>query len=101
MDREQINEMLETGAITTEQHAQLIATLDENERLKARAIAGNDLRLKVSDKGGLSIYGLGRFPVTLYKSQWLRLFSHAQTIVEFLKDHDGEFAEKAPVTKAA
>ena len=79
-----------------------VAALEEQNRaMQAKAIAGNDLRLKVSDKGGLSIYGLGRFPVTLYKSQWLRLFSHAQTIVEFLKEHDGEFAEKSPVTKAA
>ena len=94
MYREQINAMLEEGAITVEQHVQLIATLDENERLKAKAIAGNDLRMKVSDKGGLSVYGLGRFPVTLYKSQWLRLFSHAGEIVAFMKEHDSDLAEK-------
>lgn len=78
-----------------------VAALEaQNKAMQAKAIAGNELRLKVSDKGGLSVYGLGRFPVTLYKSQWLRLFSHAQTIVEFLKEHDSEFAEKAPAKAA-
>ena len=46
------------------------------------------LRLKVSEKGGLSVYGLGRFPVTLYKEQWIRLLDHAETIKSFLKDND-------------
>ncbi len=46
------------------------------------------LRLKVSEKGGLSVYGLGRFPVTLYKEQWLRLLDYADTIRSFLKDND-------------
>ncbi|HXV81604.1 MAG TPA: hypothetical protein VEG60_17125 [Candidatus Binatia bacterium] len=46
------------------------------------------LRLKVSEKGGLSVYGLGRFPVTLYKEQWMRLLDHADTIKSFLKDND-------------
>jgi len=38
------------------------------------------LRLKVSEKGGLSLYGLGRFPVTLYKEQWVRLLDYADEI---------------------
>lgn len=46
------------------------------------------LRLKVSEKGGLSVYGLGRFPVTLYKEQWLRLLDHADEIKSFLKEND-------------
>ena len=46
------------------------------------------LRLKVSEKGGLSIYGLGRFPVTLYKEQWIRLLEHAEEIKSFLKEND-------------
>jgi hypothetical protein len=46
------------------------------------------LRLKVSEKGGLSIYGLGRFPVTLYKEQWIRLIEHAEEIKLFLKEND-------------
>jgi hypothetical protein len=46
------------------------------------------LRLKVSEKGGLSVYGLGRFPVTLYKEQWVRLLDHTDEIKSFLKDND-------------
>ena len=46
------------------------------------------LRLKVSEKGGLSIYGLGRFPVTLYKEQWVRLLDHGDEIKLFLKEND-------------
>lgn len=48
-----------------------------------------ELRFKVSEKGGLSIYGLGRFPVTLYKEQWNRLLDHADELREFLKANDG------------
>jgi hypothetical protein len=46
------------------------------------------LRLKVSEKGGISVYGLGRFPVTLYKEQWIRLLDHAGEIKSFLKENE-------------
>jgi hypothetical protein len=46
------------------------------------------LRLKVSEKGALSVYGLGRFPVTLYKEQWLRLLDYADEIRSFMKDNE-------------
>jgi hypothetical protein len=46
------------------------------------------LRLKVSEKGALSVYGLGRFPVTLYKEQWMRLLERADEIQSFLKEND-------------
>ena len=46
------------------------------------------LRLKVSEKGALSVYGLGRFPVTLYKEQWRRLLGIADEMKAFLKDND-------------
>jgi len=46
------------------------------------------LRLKVSEKGALSVYGLGRFPVTLYKEQWRRLLDIADEMKTFLKDND-------------
>jgi hypothetical protein len=52
------------------------------------------LRLKVSEKGGLSIYGLGRFPVTLYKEQWIRLLEHAEEIKSFLKENDSSLKAK-------
>src|SRR4029077_10136193 len=43
--------------------------------------------LKVSEKGALSVYGLGRFPVTLYKEQWLRLLEHTEEIRAFVRDN--------------
>jgi hypothetical protein len=46
------------------------------------------LRLKVSEKGALSIYGLGRFPVTLYKEQWIRLLDYADEIRSFIKANE-------------
>jgi hypothetical protein len=57
----------------------------ENEHL-ARS---NDLRLKISDKGALSVYGLGRFPVTLYSDQWLRLLDNREAILTFMRTHPG------------
>jgi hypothetical protein len=53
-----------------------------------------ELRLKISEKGGLSVYGLGRFPVTLYKEQWSRLLDQADEIKQFLQDHDQELKAK-------
>ena len=52
------------------------------------------LTMKVSEKGGLSLYGLGRFPVTLYKEQWARLLDHAEEIRSFLKDNDQQLKAK-------
>lgn len=52
------------------------------------------LRLKVSEKGGLSLYGLGRFPVTLYKEQWTRLLDYADEIRKFLKANDQQLKAK-------
>lgn len=64
----------------------------ENAALKARGARG--VSLKVSEKGGVSVYGLGRFPVTLYKEQWTRLLDMADEIRAFLKEHDKELKAK-------
>jgi hypothetical protein len=67
----------------------------ENQALKRQVDRkSGELRLKVSEKGGLSIYGLGRFPVTLYKEQWDRLLDHADEIREFLKANDQQLKAK-------
>jgi len=67
----------------------------ENQALKKQVDRKpGELRLKVSEKGGLSIYGLGRFPVTLYKEQWNRLLDHADEIREFLKANDQQLKAK-------
>ena len=64
----------------------------ENERLKRTASRG--LTLKVSEKGALSVYGLGRFPVTLYKEQWKKLLDAAEEIRGFLADNDAKLKTK-------
>lgn len=50
--------------------------------------------LKVSEKGALSVYGLGRFPVTLYKEQWKRLLEHADDIRTFIQENDDKLKKK-------
>jgi hypothetical protein len=65
-----------------EMKAELERLRAENERLK-KAGSGR-LAMKVSEKGAVSIYGMGRFPVTLYKEQWLRLLSMADDIKAFI-----------------
>ena len=63
----------------------------ENERLKSgRSSAG----LKVSQKGAVSVYGLGRFPVTLYKEQWRKLLDMADEIRAFIKENEGRLKSK-------
>jgi hypothetical protein len=57
----------------------------ENDALKARTRRGT--YLKVSDKGGVSVYGLGRFPVTLYQEQWLKLLEMADEIRVFIREN--------------
>ncbi len=59
----------------------------ENESLKKSKRPGT-LSMKVSEKGALSIYGMGRFPVTLYKEQWTKLLSIADDIKKFIDDND-------------
>ena len=64
----------------------------ENETLRARARAGATLR--VSSKGGVSVYGLGRFPVTLYKEQWLKLLDMADAIRTFIRENEAQLKTK-------
>ena len=64
----------------------------ENERLKKRSSRG--VTMKVSEKGGLSVYGLGRFPVTLYKEQWVRLLDMAEDIRTFMRENDATLKSK-------
>jgi hypothetical protein len=66
----------------------------ENEALKARG--NRAVSMKVSEKGGVSIYGLGRFPVTLYKEQWAKLLDMADDIRAFLKENDAVLKAKEP-----
>ena len=77
---------------------QLETLYAENDALKAKADAKRNVPLsfKIGEKGGLSVYGLGRFPVTLYKSQWKKLIAGAADIQSILDDpaHAGVLKEK-------
>jgi hypothetical protein len=65
----------------------------ENEALKQPAARGT-LTMKVSEKGALSVYGMGRFPVTLYKEQWTKLLGIADQITKFIAENDGRLKTK-------
>jgi hypothetical protein len=80
------------GMMTDEDRAEIERLKAENERLKARQ--SRAVSLKVSEKGGLSVYGLGRFPVTLYKEQWTKLLDMAEDIRAFLKENDARLKTK-------
>lgn len=75
-----------------EMKAELEQLRKENASLKKGAAKG--VSMKVSEKGGLSVYGMGRFPVTLYKEQWLKLLDLAEEIRAFIAAHDGELKSK-------
>ena len=64
----------------------------ENTALKNRGAKG--VSMKVSEKGGVSIYGLGRFPVTLYLEQWTRLLDMADDIRAFIKENESKLKKK-------
>lgn len=66
----------------------------ENEALKSNKNARGTLSMKVSEKGALSVYGMGRFPVTLYKEQWLKLLSIAEEIKKFIAENDERLKTK-------
>ena len=64
----------------------------ENDALKKTSAKG--LSMKVSEKSALSIYGLGRFPVTLYKEQWTKLLGMAEEIKTFIQANDSQLKAK-------
>lgn len=67
---------------------------EENDRLKARR-AGGELTFKVSEKGGVSVYGLGRFPVTLYVEQWEKLLGRVEDVRRFIEENRGQLKTKS------
>jgi len=66
----------------------------ENEALKNKKQARGTLSMKVSEKGALSVYGMGRFPVTLYKEQWTKLLGIADDIKKFIEENDERLKTK-------
>lgn len=75
--------------LTKEQMSAIIAQLTaDNAKLRQSVPAPKALSMKVSEKGALSLYGLGRFPVTLYASQWERVLASTTQISQFLKANE-------------
>ena len=72
--------------------AELDRLRNENAALKKGA--SSSLRLKVSEKGALSVYGMGRFPVTLYKEQWLKLLGVSDEIRAFIAANEAQLKAK-------
>jgi hypothetical protein len=73
-----------------------------NEELKARIAElekqtqrGRKMDFKIGEKGGVSVYGLGRFPVTLYYEQWLRLLDAADSLRAFLEENKSKLKIKS------
>jgi hypothetical protein len=64
----------------------------ENEALKAKTSRATSIR--VSEKGAVSVYGLGRFPVTLYKEQWLKLLDMTEAIRRFIAENEANLKTK-------
>lgn len=80
--------MTQLSAMSREQLEAMVLAFQASNKPKA-------LTLKVSEKGALSCYGMGRFPVTLYRSQWERLIQHADQIKAFIEANTAELAVKA------
>jgi len=72
--------------------AELERLRKENESLKKGASKG--VSFKVSEKGGVSVYGLGRFPVTLYKEQWAKLLDLSDQIKAFIAENESSLKSK-------
>ena len=75
-----------------EMKAELERLRRENAALKKSAATG--VSMKVSEKGALSVYGMGRFPVTLYKEQWLKLLDMSDEIRSFVAAHENELKSR-------
>lgn len=78
--------------MTDAEREELERLRQENAELRTKVQRGKTLELRVSQKGAVSVYGLNRFPVTLYKEQWERLLDFQEQIRTFIRDHEGELA---------
>lgn len=84
---------LNTMPSEDEMQAEIARLRAENEALK-KPVARGQMSLRVSEKGALSVYGLGRFPVTLYREQWEKLLGMADQIRQFIQENDQQLKRK-------
>jgi hypothetical protein len=80
--------------VSEEMKAELERLRAENEALKTKKNNSGALSMKVSEKGALSVYGMGRFPVTLYKEQWLKLLAVSEDLKKFIAENDSRLKTK-------
>lgn len=66
----------------------------ENEKLKSKKGTPGQITFKVSEKGAVSVYGMGRFPVTLYKEQWEKLLAKSEELLEFIRENESSLKTK-------
>lgn len=66
----------------------------EHARLLAEKEKANTLRLKVSEKGAVSLYGLSRFPFTVYREQWVKILEFKDVILKFIEENDASLKKK-------
>jgi len=82
----------------TTDNAEILRQISElkaqNEALKAKLASKSTVKFKVSEKGAVSVYGLGRFPVTLYRSQWDRLIQAMPGLKAFIEAHSDQLTSK-------
>src|SRR5262249_52771442 len=90
--RDKVTPTKGTAMSDDDMKAELERLRKENEALKKGATEGT--RMKVSEKGALSVYGMGRFPVTLYKEQWLKLLNMSDEIRAFIAENEARLKAK-------
>jgi hypothetical protein len=82
----------DVNRMTEPTYEELKARVEELEKQKR----SGGLQFRVSEKGGVSVYGLGRFPVTLYYEQWMRLLDTVQELRDFLETNKAKLKRKEP-----
>lgn len=94
LNNQTTNKTLEQKLAELELANKLLA--EENSKLLAKkdSVSVNGLSMRVSEKQALSVYGLGRFPITLYKSQWLKLIANINAISEFISINNSKLIDK-------
>ncbi|MGA7623678.1 MAG: hypothetical protein WCA38_06300 [Candidatus Acidiferrales bacterium] len=75
---------------------ELLARIAELEKQAGGSKRSGTLEFRVGEKGGVSVYGLGRFPVTLYYEQWIRLLDASDNLRKFLEDNKSRLKLKTP-----
>jgi hypothetical protein len=82
------------GTPLESEETRLRRALAETQAKLERVTRAKSTNIRISDKGAVSVYGLGKFPVTLYADQWRLLIGQAETIEQFLDDHQDTLARK-------